>query len=254
MVPKSGYKIFDKVISKKTSIHLFNIVNRLCQFYSPEIFNKKKYKNNWIDIEFNKKLINLRKKNRKVFAAIYDTLLKSNALNKFCYDNKFDIVAAKFLGVNKDYLTIRSCTLRMDVPNDRRNLYGWHQDSAYDNFNTSSTNGVVLWAPLINTSKKNGTLMVKPESQNEGNVCNLTKKGGKYSSVQITASPKFLKKYKTKSVNVKKNSALATYSGIFHKSGDNSSNKVRFVFIVRFNKILSKDFIHFRNTHSISGL
>ena len=106
MKTKSGYKIFGNVISKRTSAHLFHIVNKLCQFYSPKIFDNRKYKKNWEDKDFNERLIKLRKKNKKIFAAIYDTLLKSNALNKFCYSNKLDTIASKFLGVNKDYLKI----------------------------------------------------------------------------------------------------------------------------------------------------
>ena len=101
----------------------------------------------------------------------------------------------------------------------------------------------MIWLPLINTTKKNGTLIVKPESQNENNVSYFKeKKGDKFSSRQLVIKNKFLKKYKTESVNVKRNSALVSYSGLFHKSGNNSSDTVKFVFIARFNKILSKDF------------
>ena len=141
--------------------------------------------------------------------------------------------------------------LRMDVPNDKRNLYGWHQDSSYDNYNTYSKNGAVIWLPLINMTRKNGTLIVKPESQNENNVSYFEeKKSTKFSSRQLIIKNKFLKRYKAKSVNVKRNSALVSYSGLFHKSGNNNSDTVKFVFIARFNKILSKDFIHYRENYN----
>ena len=139
-------------------------------------------------------------------------------------------------------------SLRMDVPEDTRNTYDWHQDSVYDKFNISPENGVTLWIPLVNTTKKNGTLLVKPGSQNEkGKTSYLKYKGSKYKSQQIVVHDKYLKKYKSKSVNMKANNALVACHGLFHKSGHNSSKRVRFVFIVRYNKIISKDFIHFRD-------
>ena len=248
---KSGYKIFPDSVSKKANIKLFNFLVKVCQFYAPDLFEKRNYKGMWRDKDFNKKLILLRKKNKKKFSAIYDSIVKSSILYNFCYENKLDLVASKFLQTNKDFLTVRNLMLRMDVPNDKRNLYGWHQDSAYDNYNTYSKNGVVIWLPLINMTKKNGTLIVKPESQNENNVSSIEdKKGTKFSSRQLIIKNKFLKKYKTKTVNIKRNSALVTYSGLFHKSGNNCSGTVKFVFIARFNKILSKDFIHYRESYN----
>ena len=31
--------------------------------------------------------------------------------------------------------------IRMDVPYDKRNTFGWHQDSAYDKLNNNPKNG-----------------------------------------------------------------------------------------------------------------
>ena len=61
---------------------------------------------------------------------------------------------------------------------------------------------------------------------------------------------KFVKKFPSKSVSVKKNCSLATYSGIFHKSGINTSDQIRFAILVRFNNQFSKDFLYFRNRKS----
>ena len=173
--------------------------------------------------------------------------MKSNSLYKFCHVNKLDDIASKFLKVPKSSLSTRP-SFRIDVPQDTRNTYDWHQDSVYDNFNISSDNGVTLWIPLINTTKKNGTVLVKPGSQNEKGKIRYSKhKGSKYKSEQIVIHKKFLKKYKSKSVNVKAYNALAFHHGVFHKSGYNSSKQVRFVVLARYNKMISKDFIHFRD-------
>ena len=100
----------------------------------------------------------------------------------------------------------------------------------------------------MDTNEKNGTLMIKPGSQNSSYNCSArVNKGDRYHSEQILVKKKYLKRYKSVSVNVKKNSALATYCGIFHKSGINSSDHIRFTIIVRYNNQFSKDFSLYRN-------
>lgn len=244
---KFGYEIVNNYVKEKHSKEFFSSVVKVCKFYAQDFFPEKEYKNLWTDPKFSQNLIDLRNKERKKFASIYDTLLKSNLLHIFCYKNKLDNLASKFLKVKKDEISVRNLTLRMDVPDDKKNIYGWHQDSAYDNFNLDPKNGIVLWTPLINTNKRNGTLQVMPGSHVEDNCCYLKKTGGKFGSKQILVEKKYLDKYKSKSVEVKKNSCLVCLANLFHASGFNSSKQVRFVFIVRFNKILSKDFIHYIN-------
>lgn len=250
---QQGYKLLKNRISEKSSVSLFKTLLKFLQFYSPEDFKNQKFlgKNKksrfWCNQDFNNKLINLRKTNKEIFSSVYDSLSKSNALVKFCYENRLDKIASDILKVPPNNLTVRTFTLRMDVPNDRRNTYGWHQDSSYDMYNISGTNGVVLWIPLVSVNKKNGSLIIKPGSQNNSVFASYKKlEGERLVSKQILVKKKILTKYTSKQVNMSENTVLANYSGLFHKSGNNYSNKVRFVYIVRFNNIISKDFIHFR--------
>ena len=172
----------------------------------------------------------------------------SNVLNNLPFENKLQKIAAEFLKIDEDKLGVRGVQFRIDVPSDKRNVYGWHQDNAYDNFNTNSKNGVIFWIPLINTSKYNGTLIIKPGSELSSSKCSFVKtKKSKFKSQQILVQNKFLNKYKTKHINVKKRQALLTYSGIFHKSGKNISKNIRFTIIMRYNNVFSKDFIYYRN-------
>ena len=90
-------------------------------------------------------------------------------------------------------------------------------------------------------------LSAKPSSPTFIKKGQKIKKGTKFTSKQILVEKKFLKKYKSKSINCPKNSALTTYSGIFHKSGNNTSNHIRFTIVVRYNNQFSKDFKFYRN-------
>lgn len=241
-----SYLIANNALSKQFSKNLFKYFINLIEFYEPR-FKQNKFKD-WDDLNLSKELIKLRKKNKSKFSAIYDTMKISNILNNLPYKNNLDITAAKFLRINKDKLGVRGVQFRIDVPNDKRNTYGWHQDNAYDNFNTDSKNAAIFWIPLVDTNKKNGTLIIKPGSELSSSKCSYLKTNkSKYKSQQILVKKKYLKKYKDKNINVKKRQALITYAGIFHKSGKNTSNKIRFTVIMRYNNIFSKDFIHYRN-------
>lgn len=243
---KKGYEIFKNKISSRSNRDLFNALNSFCKFYSPGLF-RKKYRKKWLDAEFSNDLIYLRKKNKNVFAAMYDSLDRSSLLYNLCYTNDLHKLAAKILKTNDKHLGIRDPKLRMDVPKDKRNSYGWHQDSAYSDLNKDPKNELVFWIPLINTNTKNGTLIVKPKSHEiYGNISYLKRTDGKFMSQQHIIKNRYLKKFKSKSVNVLANSALVIFANLFHKSGVNSSKKVRFAIRVSFYKILSKDFKHYR--------
>ena len=150
---------------------------------------------------------------------MYDSVQISNEFQKILFNNNLDLIAEKFLKIKRDNLLVRGMQLRMDFPNDTRNSYSWHQDNAYDRYNLYSKNGVVLWLPLVDTNKQNGTLLIKPGSQNSSYNCSArVDKGDRYNSEQILVKKKYLRKYKTESVDVKKNSSLATYFWIFPKN------------------------------------
>ncbi len=247
-----SYKIYKNSISEKNSKKIFDFVLKSCQFYCPFVFDQKEnYKKTWVDKKFVKKMFYFRKNYKERFSAMYDSIKTSNQFQKIIFSCKLDLIAKKFLKTECDNLLIRDIQLRIDFPNDKRNSYGWHQDNAYDEYNLYSKNGAVLWIPLIKTNKKNGTLVVKTGSENSSFKCSKkVKKGTKYTSEQILVKKKYLKKYKSKSINCSKNAALATYCGIFHKSGNNTSDHIRFTIVVRYNNQFSEDFKFYRDLRS----
>lgn len=247
---KYGYGVFRTKITKKKNNDLFDFFLSFCRFYCPSIF-KYDYKKKWIDKDFNNSLIYLRSKDKKIFSAIYNSFARSSALYQFCYESKLNSLAANILDVNESTLGVRDPVLRIDVPEDKRNVYGWHQDSAYSNLHINPKNEIIFWIPLINTVQKNGTLVVKPYSHNiHGNVSYLKSKGGKFTSKQYLIKDNYLKKFKSKSIDVKANSVLASYANLFHKSGNNRSNLIRFTIIVRYYKILVEDYRYYRDNKS----
>ena len=250
-----GYKIYKNSINTKSITTLFSSFLKVLKFCgiekNPGNFNSI---NNWQSPDLHKKLIQLRKKNKNHFALIYDVMQKSNSINEFCIQNNLVDMANNFLEIKKGELMMMRSQIRMDVPYDKRNTFGWHQDSAYDQLNNNPKNGVVLWIPLLDAEIDKGALEIKPKSHSEKNTYIVKKKTKKFQSPQLIVPPSALAKYKTVKVPIKKGQCLAMYANLFHKSGNNFSNKVRFTIIARFNKILSKDFYIFKKTKAFNEL
>ena len=244
------FEIVKNIIQTKDNDNIFKHFLNVCRHLSPKFFKKKKFIN-FSDESLCETLIDLKKNNREVFSNIYKTMQISNEILKIAYINKVQKIAGNFLKFPIKNFSTRNAQFRMDLPFDKENSYGWHQDNAYYNYNVSAKNGVVLWIPLVNTNKSNGTLIIKPDSYNCDTSASSKKikKKNKFSSDQILVKENILKKFKyEKSVNINKNNALVTTAGIFHRSGINTSKVCRFVLVVRFNNIFSKDFIYKRQS------
>ena len=231
---------------------LLNAFVKVCKFYAPGYFKKKI--TSWNSQYFHNSLITLRKKNPIIFSAIYDSMLNSNSLNKFIFSSKFEQLAKKILKGATDEYYMHGLMLRMDCPDDDRNSYGWHQDCAYDKLSISGMSGCVLWSPLINTNKENGSILIMPKSQREhydnvnNNISSIKTK--KFFSKQLLLNSNVIKKYKEKQIPIKAGNTLSFYSGLFHKSGKNKSKKIRFTVLVRYNHINSKDFRLYNKSQS----
>jgi len=234
---KNGFKVLKKKIRLSSSKKIFVGLKKTIEFVENKKFNFK----SWNDISLHNYLIRLRLKNKEKFSMIYGLMQQNSVLNEFCIENNFIGLSNNFLKNKEKNLTLRF-QFRMDPPTDRNNLYGWHQDSAYDNFNSKPSNGVILWVPLLDAHINAGALEVKPGSQIEKNRFFVKNKMKKYLSPQLNVPKKYLKKYPTKIIPISKNSCLCMYANVFHKSGINQSKKVRFTIIARLNKLNSKDF------------
>ena len=247
MKHKLGYKIYNNKIKSISSKNLFSSFREIIKYCDNNKYFKGNYSKlkNWESPDLHKKLIHIRSKDKGHFSKIYDIMQKNNSINEFCIENDLTSLAKKFLGIKSNNIMMRS-QIRIDVPGDMRNTFDWHQDSAYDQLNATPSNGVVFWIPLLDAKIDKGALDIKPKSQCEKNIFTIKKKLKKFQSPQLTVPDIALQRYQTKKIPVKKNNILALYANLFHKSGLNISNKIRFTIVARFNKILTNDFYLFK--------
>ena len=195
--------------------------------------------------DFNKKLIELRKKKPKIFAEFFDTLQTMSMIYSLLVKKEILNSIQKLLATSKAYITLTDVSIRLDAPNDERNKLGWHQDSSYYRQNNNGKNGIVLWTPLINEIKKEiGPLQILKNSSRLGPL-NVKKKknNNKYGSKKRNISKNFLLKYtKILEPEMKLGDVLLLNLDMVHRSGENLSEKFRFSMIGRYHNSLSKDF------------
>lgn len=121
-------------------------------------------------------------------------------------------------------------------PKDHKRYYKAHQDFFYL---PGSLNSVVLWIPLQNTLVSNGTIKVIPGSHQNNHLMAHSAKDAKKNKLSKKYSEKDFK-----NISVKQGQAILFSSFLIHKSGQNSSKKMRMAFQIRYNDLLHKEYIN----------
>ena len=197
-----------------------------------KLFNNISYHNYGLKIKDDRDLIKLEKnkKKRDVFVAVFDLLhLDPNIFE--ISSNKEILKKIKNFGIKFPHHGTRPLT-RVDFPNDQKHsFFDVHQDFLY---NRHSTNSIVVWIPLQNTSAKNGCLQVCPGTH-------INKK--LYATKKKSRLIKNVKNFNFIQTNVKLGEALIFSEFLVHRSGKNISNKIRFSIQLRFTDLLSKEYM-----------
>ena len=243
---KNGFAIVKNIVpTQRINSILENIFNLFCK-YSTDYEDLKNIEWPWNMELFHKKLIELRKKDVESFGAIYDSLKTSLTLTQLVTDDKVVNYVAKFLKIKSSDLSISEPMCRLDVPNDKRNRLDWHQERSFFPQNRNGLNGLVCWIPLTDITEEMGPIHISPRSHTEGQLklSNERKKDVSYTT-QIPISEKFTSKYEDLVVHTNAGDAIFFNMLLFHRSGQNISNKVRLAIQGRFHTSTADDFIPF---------
>ena len=243
---KNGFAIVKNIVpAQRINSLLENIFNLFCK-YSTDYQELKNMEKPWNTELFHKKLIEFRQKDPESFGAIYDSLKTSLTLTQLITDNKVVDFVAKFLKIKPSDLSISEPMCRLDVPNDKRNTLDWHQERSFFPQNRNGLNGLVCWIPLTDITEEMGPMHISPRSHAEGQLklSNRTKKNTSYTT-QIPVPKEFVSKYEDLVVRVNAGDAVFFNMLLFHRSGQNISNKVRLATQGRFHTSTADDFIPF---------
>ena len=243
---KNGFAIVKNIVpAQRINSLLENIFNLFCR-YSTDYQELKNMEKPWNTELFHKKLIEFRQKDPESFGAIYDSLKTSLTLTQLITDNKVTDFVAKFLKIKPSDLSISEPMCRLDVPNDKRNTLDWHQERSFFPQNRNGLNGLVCWIPLTDITEEMGPMHISPRSHAEGQLklSNRTKKNASYTT-QIPVPEEFVSKYEDLVVRTNVGDAVFFNMLLFHRSGQNISNKVRLATQGRFHTSTADDFIPF---------
>ena len=243
---KNGFAIVKNIVpAQRINSLLENIFNLFCK-YSTDCQELKNMEKPWNTELFHKKLIEFRQKDPESFGAIYDSLKTSLTLTQLITDNKVVDFVAKFLKIKPSDLSISEPMCRLDVPNDKRNTLDWHQERSFFPQNRNGLNGLVCWIPLTDITEEMGPIHISPRSHAEGQLklSNKTKKNTSYTT-QIPVPEEFVSKYEDLVVRANAGDAVFFNMLLFHRSGQNISNKVRLATQGRFHTSTADDFIPF---------
>jgi len=243
---KNGFAIVKNIVpAQRINSLLENIFNLFCK-YSTDYQELKNMEKPWNTELFHKKLIEFRQKDPESFGAIYDSLKTSLTLTQLITDNKVVDFVAKFLKIKPSDLSISEPMCRLDVPNDKRNTLDWHQERSFFPQNRNGLNGLVCWIPLTDITEEMGPMHISPRSHAEGQLklSNRTKKNTSYTT-QIPVPEEFVSKYEDLAVRANAGDAVFFNMLLFHRSGQNISNKIRLATQGRFHTSTADDFIPF---------
>lgn len=225
---KEGFVIIKNFYQKKVFKEVyFTLNNLLLNSKYKKIY--KNFKNKNIEINIDKMLSYLKKKDQKFFSKIYE-----NMSNQFFFENfineKIKKTISKLLGKKIFDLHFEQKILRIDVPKFKKNLLKPHQDflplSIKQKFN--KINGITIWCPLRDTNQVLGGVMVAPKSHKLGWVTHSSRSKKKYTSTAFKVSKELLKNLRFTQINTKKGDLLIMNTMLIHKSVSSNSDKVRY--------------------------
>lgn len=189
------------------------------------------------------KIMTKLKENTASSSWIYQTVNCSNIFKKFIYNIGLDEIAKQLLHLDSvQSLGTVNPVVRMDVPHDKKNVRDWHQDSHYFLDNKNASDSLVVWLPFDDVEEKNGAVLVCPKSHREGRLGSSYVEGKIGKSEQYVTDPKKVEKYEQIVVNCKKGDAIFFNMDLIHKSGFNSSDKVRYIAQIRYTSLNKPDF------------
>ena len=246
---ESGYFIAKSIISEKKINAVLETIFRIYFKYNPSS-KLRDLQEPWNSDLFHEEIIKFRKSDPKRFSLLYDSTQTSVSIMELLTSELIAKYSANLLDTKNNELCITEGMIRMDAPGDKRNIAGWHQEISY-----LRNNGLVIWIPLSDITPDLGPLQVCPKSHHEGELKVVQNKNlpGDVSTVSVDeVEPEYIAKYSIMDVEIKKGDVLFFDTELFHRSGVNTSNRMRFSCQVRHAINTAEDFVPFRQTKTYS--
>ena len=191
------------------------------------------------DLNIHRKIINFRKKFPSKFGNIYDDLKLNAKLRSLFYSKPFLKLFSEILRVKEEKIFINGFMFRFDVPDDKRNTLTWHQDSPYYQQTYPLFNSGICAIGITKNNEQNGTFKYIPGSNSNFIKSTRLMKKGKNSSINYKTIIKKSETLNNIDANTNFGDLLLMHMNTKHKSGKNSSKKIRMSILARFHDMSS---------------
>jgi ectoine hydroxylase-related dioxygenase (phytanoyl-CoA dioxygenase family) len=231
----NGYLIVKNFYDKKTIYQIKKDIYEISwEIYKKfnQSFKPKKF---WAD-NFDEIVLRAKKENiKEVTSAVYDSCKKITGFYKLMGDRKLHNIAEELMGSKRIGILPKGFGMRIDYPNDEYYKARLHQDYTSQ---LGSPNGIVFYTSLGNVTKKNGAVVLYTKSHTKGifkTKIDLASVHNKktYDPYTIQISKNELQKYKIKHLVLKETDLALFHFMLLHKSGTNTSNKIRWSIVHR---------------------
>ena len=246
---ENGYFIAEQIVSEKKINAVLENIFRIYFKYNPSS-KLHELQEPWNSDLFHEEIIKFRKSDPKRFSLLYDSTQTSASVMELLTSELIAKYSANLLDTKNNELCITEGMIRMDAPGDKRNIAGWHQEISY-----LRNNGLVVWIPLSDITPDLGPLQVCPKSHHEGELKVVQNKNlpGDVSTVSVDeVKPEYIAKYSKMDIEIKKGDVLFFNTELFHRSGVNTSKRIRFSCQIRHAINTAEDFVPFRQTKTYS--
>ena len=234
---ENGYVIIENIINTQDVENIFDIFTKYLNSkklinFIPEDLN---------DLLLHNNLIELRKNHPSAFSMLYDSMQSNAALMALTYSSKIDQVMKQLF--DDPALSASGHMIRMDVPLDTRNTINWHQEIPYYPQNTDGNNAAVMWFPLNRHTEEHGPVIVAPGSHKLGLVKLEHIPASNLKSEQFIVPEEYRSKFTEFQVVIPVGDAVIFNMNLFHASGFNSSNQIRFSGTIRYHNMAANDWV-----------
>jgi len=239
---ENGYIVVKQMISPDSFIGLFSTTVNLLKNYDDGLVNPSSEFNSWEDENFHRVMIAFREKYPERFSSVYQAVQKSCSIANLTSNQKILDHIAILLNDSPENLSHTVSVLRMDPPRDKKNAFGFHQDSAYFDypdyvFNQNIENNITCWLPMTKTDSTLGSVKLCAKSHTAGFHHD-------YTQLPVTRpiASDITKQYDVVDLKLDAGDAAFFYGTLIHGSGQNITSKIRFTFVTRYYRMLTEDF------------
>ena len=187
---------------------------------------------------FQKSIVDLAKIDRKLVGRLYDAGPRMLAVHQLAVDSRMVDVAKLMIGTD---LIVSSDinAMRVDLPNEDKYLFDWHQDYPYV---LDLLDGIVFWVPLQDVGEEDGWLTLALGSQKLGLLKMMVedpdnRANNRTRSMHI-ADPSVSERFEKVQLPVKYGDALVFNTLLMHASGPNRSQAARCTIQFRYGNFL----------------